>query len=164
MVIAHNVRSAYNVGAIFRVADGMGADKVYLTGYTPFPCDREKLFQTQAQKMIIKTALGAEKNIQWDKIEDLGKLLNRLKLRKVKIVALEQNSKSVHYKKFKPCFPLALIVGNEPRGIDKRILNRCDQIIEIPMHGKKNSLNVAVALAIAGYEIRGKIKTKGAGN
>lgn len=162
--MAHNIRSAYNVGAIFRVADGMGADKVYLTGYTPSPCDKEKLYQTQAQKMIAKTALGAEKNISWKKFKNPGRLISTLKAQKIKIVALEQSPGSVHYKKFKPYFPLILIVGNEPKGIDKRILNQCDQIIEIPMYGKKNSLNVAVALAIAGYEIRDKMKTKRAGN
>lgn len=156
-IILHNIRSAYNVGSIFRTADGMGAGKVYLTGYTPAPYDSE-LYQSRSHKMIGKTALGAEKNVPWEKIKNLKILLDRLKAQKIKIVALEQSQQSIDYRKFKPLFPLALIVGNEPKGINRKTLVHCDEIIEIPMRGEKNSLNVSVALAIAGYELTRRLK------
>jgi len=152
-LILHNIRSAYNVGSIFRTADGAGIKKIYLTGYSPVPADGSKIYETRAQKMLTKTALGAEKNISWEKIENLNDLIKKLKQDKFQIVALEQDNKSIGYKKFKPKFPLALIVGNEVKGIDKRILKKCDKIIEIPMRGKKKSLNVSVAAGIALYEI-----------
>lgn len=151
IIIAHNIRSAYNVGAIFRTADGMGVGKLFLTGYSPAPDQGQ--FQTQAGKMIAKTALGAEKTLAWEKRSRLGPLLEKLKATHVQIVALEQDKRSVDYRKFKPQFPIVLILGNEPRGIDQKTLKYCDQIIEIPMRGAKNSLNVSVAFGIAGYEI-----------
>ena len=157
-IILHNIRSAYNVGSMFRTADGMGVKKIYLTGYTASPYCEKDLHMTKPQKMISKTALGADEFVSWEKASQIGKLISRLKSEKIEIVALEQDKKSVNYKKFKPKFPLALIVGNEPKGIDKKILKKCDQIIEIPMKGEKKSLNVAVSIGIAGYEISSKIK------
>lgn len=151
-IIAHNIRSAYNVGAIFRTADGMGAQKLYLTGYTPYP-GNSKIYKSPAQKMIEKTALGAEKNVSWKKVRNISDLILNLKKKGFEIVALEQNEKSVNYEKLKPTFPVALIVGSEPRGISTRILKKCDKIIEIPMYGNKNSLNVSVALGVAGYQL-----------
>lgn len=151
IIIAHNIRSAYNIGAVFRTADGMGAGKLFLTGYSPAPDTGS--FQTAAGKMIAKTALGAEKSLPWEKKTRLGPLLKKLKASYVQIVALEQDKKSIDYRKFKPSFPVALILGNEPKGVDRKILQGCDVIIELPMHGAKNSLNVAVALGVAGYEI-----------
>jgi tRNA G18 (ribose-2'-O)-methylase SpoU len=151
VIIAHNIRSAYNIGAIFRTADGMGASSVFLTGYSPSP-DKGQ-FQTSAGKMIAKIALGSEKSLTWEKKSRLGPLLKKLKTEKFQIVALEQNERSADYRKLKPQFPVALILGNEPKGIDQKILKTCDRIVEIPMRGEKNSLNVAVALGVAGYEI-----------
>ncbi len=152
-LILHRIRSAYNVGAMFRTADGLGVDKIFLTGFTPTPSAKEYLFQTKAEKMLSKTALGADKYVKWEKYQNISVLIKKLKKQRVKIIALEQDDKSIDYKKFKSKFPLALLVGNEPRGIDKRILKKCDEIIEIPMKGKKKSLNVTVALGVAGYEI-----------
>lgn len=152
-LILHNIRSAYNVGSIFRTADGVGAFKVYLTGYTPAPYGGKKILMHQAEKMIAKTALGAEKHILWEKTKDIGKLIQKLKKEGVRIVAVEQSKSSVDYKKFRPKFPLALVLGNEVRGIDKKILKQCDAAIEIPMRGKKESLNVAVAAGIVMYEL-----------
>jgi len=153
IIIAHNIRSAYNIGAIFRTADGMGASRIYLTGFSPSPKKEGAIREDSFQKMIAKTALGAEKSLAWEKKVRLGPLLRKLKIEGVQIVALEQGLKSVDYRKFKPQFPVALILGNEPKGIDQKILNWCDVIVEIPMRGQKNSLNVAVALAVAGYEM-----------
>jgi len=152
-LILHRVRSAYNVGSMFRSADGIGVDKIFVTGFTQAPSKKEYVLQTKAEKMLSKTALGADKYVPWEKVQNLGKLIDKLKKENFKIVALEQNETSVDYRKFKIADKIALIVGNEPKGIDKRILKKCDSIIEIPMRGKKQSLNVAVALGIAGYKL-----------
>lgn len=153
-VIVYDVRSAYNVGAILRTADGAGASKVYLTGYTPCPYrTEEEPYSAKSQKMIAKTALGAEKSVDWEKVSDIGKLIKKLKKQKIFIAALEQCPKSVDFRKVKFKFPCALIVGNEVSGIEEKILSQCDLIASIPMRGKKESLNVSVATGIAIYEI-----------
>lgn len=152
-LILHRVRSAYNVGSIFRSADGIGVDKIFITGFTQAPSEKEYILQSKAEKMLSKTALGADGYVPWEKVQNLGKLIDKLKKENFKIVALEQNETSVDYRKFKTSEKMVLIVGNEPRGIDKRILKKCDYIVEIPMRGKKQSLNVAVALGIAGYKL-----------
>ncbi|GBD34799.1 tRNA (guanosine(18)-2'-O)-methyltransferase [bacterium HR35] len=143
--ILHNIRSAYNVGAIFRTADAVQIDKLYLTGYTPNPAKDKK---------IEKTALGAEKYVAWEAYKNISYLLKKLKKERFRIVALEQSPRSIPYYKFKPKFPLVLIVGNEVRGLNKRILAKVDAILEIPMFGKKESLNVAVAFGIVAYELK----------
>ncbi|GIW65489.1 MAG: rRNA methyltransferase [Candidatus Parcubacteria bacterium] len=143
--ILHNIRSTYNVGAIFRTADAVGIDKLYLTGYTPTPAKDKK---------IEKTALGAEKYVTWEYYQNISYLLKKLKKESFQIVALEQNEKSIPYYQFKPKFPLVLIVGNEVKGLNKKILNYADYIIEIPMFGKKESLNVAVAFGIVVYYLK----------
>ena len=153
-LIVHNIRSAYNVGSIFRTADGAGVEKIFLTGYTPEPFNKKNnIYPTVAQKMIAKTALGAEKIIQYEKKKSLPSLIKNLKSRGFKIIALEQDRKSIDYKKFKYQFPSALILGNEVGGINEKTLNLCDSIISIPMRGRKESLNVAAAAGIAMYEI-----------
>jgi tRNA G18 (ribose-2'-O)-methylase SpoU len=143
-LILHNIRSAYNVGSIFRTADAAGVKKVYLGGYTPTPTDNK----------VKKTALGAEKTVPWEYYKQTWRLLEKLEKEGVQIVALEQTKKSTDYRKFKPRFPLALVVGNEVSGLNKKILSYTDKIIEIPMYGKKESLNVAVAMGIAVYKFR----------
>jgi tRNA G18 (ribose-2'-O)-methylase SpoU len=152
-IILHRIRSAYNVGSMFRTADGVGADKIFITGYTQAPSLEKYELQTKAEKMLSKTALGADKYVDWERCRDISRLIEKLKKDGFQIVALEQDEKSVRYDKFKRKNKIALIVGNEPRGIDGRILKKCDKIMEIPMQGKKKSLNVAVALGIASYEI-----------
>jgi len=152
-IILNDIRSAYNVGAIFRTADGAGVGKIYLSGYTPYPPDKNKSHKTQADKMIEKTALGAEKNIAWEKCDNLEKLLEKLRSEKIKIVALEKTEESINISKFKAVFPIALILGNEVDGIYENILRKCDAVISIPMCGKKESLNVSVAAGIAMYDL-----------
>ena len=151
-LVLDNIRSAYNVGAIFRTADGAGVKKIYLCGYTPVPPDGKKIYKTQSDKMIEKTALGAEKKVAWEKVDDLEKLLEKLRREKVKIVALEKTGESVDLKNFQPEFPLALVVGNEVDGVAEKILEKCDAVVSIPMRGAKESLNVSVAAGIATYE------------
>ena len=151
VVVCHNIRSAYNIGSIFRTADGAGVAKIYLTGYTPAP----------PHAGIAKTALGAEKFVDWEKISKLGTALNKLKpssakasagkKEKYEIIALEQDKKSISIDSYKPKGRVALILGNEVRGLSAAVLRKCDKIIEIPMRGEKESLNVAVAFVIAVY-------------
>ena len=156
-IIAHNIRSAYNIGAIFRTADGMGANKVLLTGYSPDPHDGTKILQTSAQRMIAKTALGAEKTLPWEKREDIFEMIAELKGQGFMIVALEQDARSMDYRSVIASGSVALIVGNEPAGMEREVIATCDAVMEIPMRGQKNSLNVAVALGIAGYALYDKI-------
>lgn len=168
VLIIHNVRSAHNVGALFRTADGAGVAKIFLTGYTPRPHDvivgrvSGRRYQytslTKAEKELAKTALGAEKSMVWARVVSLKKILALLREEKYTVVGLEQSSKSMDYRKYVPSSGVALIVGNEVRGLDTRVLRECDATLEIPMRGQKNSLNVAVAAGIALYEIASTIE------
>ena len=149
ILILHNIRSVYNVGAIFRTADTAGVTKIYLTGYTPSPIDRFG----RVRKDVMKTALGAEKAVPWTYESEVHKVIKSLKSEDYKIIALEQAENSVDYKDFKPAEKTVLIIGEERYGITKDILNQCDSIIEIPMKGQKESLNVSVATGIALFRI-----------
>lgn len=152
--ILHNIRSAHNVGSMFRTCDGAGVSKIYLTHHTPTPhTSMNAKWKTRAHRDIEKTALGAEKFVPWEYRTQAGGLIAKLKNEGVQIVALEQTKYSVPYFGFVPNRPVCLIVGNEISGIPKSILKLCDEIIEIPMRGKKESLNVAVAFGIAMYRL-----------
>ena len=159
-LILHRIRSAYNVGSMFRTADGVGVDKIFVTGFTQRPSLKEYEMQTKAEKMLSKTALGADKYVEWEGARNISTVIERLKKERVQIVALEQDERSIDYRKLNSEIgkdqDVALIVGNEPKGVDKRILKKCDKIIEIPMRGQKKSLNVAVSVGVAGYEIKQK--------
>jgi len=146
VLILDNIRSLYNVGAIFRIADAANINKIYLGRITAWKYNA-------LNPKLRKTSLGAEKNISWEHYWYTFKIVDKLKKQGFQIVALEQTPKSISYRKFKPKFPLALIVGNEKRGVSPTLLKRADKIIELPMKGKKKSLNVAVATGIAVYEI-----------
>ena len=148
-VILHNIRSSYNVGSIFRSSDALGISKVYLGGYTPNP---------EKDQSICKTALGAEKYVPWETVWHTQKLITKLAQQGFTIVALEQSRKSVDLKDYMPTFPMALLVGNEVRGLSPSMLAHADHIVEISMSGKKESLNVSVAFGIAGYIISSKFK------
>jgi 23S rRNA (guanosine2251-2'-O)-methyltransferase len=151
VVILPDIRSSLNVGSIFRTADACGVDKIYLAGYTPAPIDKFG----RADKQIAKTALGAEKGIAWEKIEDVSKLLTKLKKDGFYIVAIEQAKNSIDYKKVKAKAKTAFIFGNEVVGLPKNILKKCDVVAEIPMKGDKESLNVAVSAGVAFFRILG---------
>lgn len=146
-IICDNIRSLYNVGSIFRTSDALGVNKIYLCGITGTPL----------QSGLAKVSLGAENYVKWEHKKSAASLINYLKKRGVKIVALELvKNKSVDIKKFKPKFPLALIVGNEVDGVSNNLLKKVDDIIHIPMKGQKESLNVSVACGIAIYKILNK--------
>lgn len=149
VLILPNIRSAINVGAMFRTADAIGINKIYLTGYTPRPTDKFGRIQSD----IAKSALGAETWIPWKYEEDINKVLKKLKKDKFQIVAVEQDKNSIDYRKVKVGDKVAIIMGEEVNGLDKKILKKCNVIAEIPMKGKKESLNVSVACGIALFEI-----------
>ena len=149
ILILPNIRSAINVGAIFRTADAIGIDKVYLVGCTPRPTDQ----YGRIQKDIEKSALGAETWIPWEYKKTLLPLIQSLKKQNYEIVALEQSEESIDYRKYKKHLKVVLVLGPEVDGLDEKILKNCDKIIEIPMYGKKESLNVSVAAGVALFRI-----------
>lgn len=145
----HDIRSAHNVGSMFRTADGAGVSRVILTGYTPAPVDRFK----REQKEITKTALGAEKTMPWVQ-QEIGEAIETLKKDGFTVFALEQAENAIDYHGVAGGVQkAALIVGNEVDGVPQDVLAQCDIAIEIPMHGVKESLNVSVAAGIALYEL-----------
>ncbi len=148
-VIAHNMRSLYNVGSVFRSADAFGVTKIYLTGYTGTPANLVH------KNKISKSALGADEWVPWEYDKSAGKVIKKLKAlnKKITIVGLENNTKAININKFKPVFPLVLVLGEEVGGINMGLLRQCDKVVEIPMKGKKESLNVSVAFGVAAYKI-----------
>jgi len=157
-LILHNIRSAYNVGAIFRTADGAGVSKIYLTGYSHSPSSEENQdLKSKADKMIEKTALGGEKSVPWEKCEDLFALFEKLRNEKFAVVALETAPDAIELGKFEPNSSVALVLGNEVEGLSQEILEKCDCAVSIPMRGSKGSLNVSVASGVAAYGIMEKL-------
>lgn len=165
VVILNNIRSNENVGSIFRTADSAGVSKIILCGYTPAPLDRFG----RENKGLAKASLGAEKSVAWQRFENLKKAILKLKKQKFKIIGVEQNKKSVNYKKIKNIKTknLVLVFGNEVEGLSKKDLKLCDTIAELPMGGAmvrqahhprntkigKESLNVAVCAGIVLYSL-----------
>jgi len=146
-VILHNVRSAHNVGAIFRTADAAGVNKIFLTGYTPAPIDRFG----RGRKDIAKTALGAENTVPWESVAGIHDIIARLRRDGVCVVAVEQDSRAIPCGEWRAPERTALIFGNEVDGLPEDVLADADEIIYLPMRGKKESLNVAVAAGVALY-------------
>ena len=159
-MVLDNIRSVHNVGAIFRTADAIGVSKIYLCGYTPGPLDRFGRARTDFKK----SALGAEKTVFYEHFSEIEEAIEKLKKEKFFIVGIEQDKRSVDYKKISPKKKTALVVGNEVEGLSREAINLCDQIAEIPMKGRlarnrqpddvgKESLNVSVAAGIALFGI-----------
>jgi len=144
-----NVRSAWNVGAIFRTADGLGIDKLYLCGITPTP----------EKEAVRKTSLSAEESVAWEYSRNALDTTKMLKGKGCKLIALEQDPRAVPVTQFSipDSQSSILILGNEVTGVDPELLDLCDRIVYIPMHGQKRSLNVEVAFAIAAHALRSQI-------
>lgn len=142
VVILDNVRSAFNVGSIFRTCDGAGVKKLYLCGITP---DGE-------HKKIKKTALGAEGYLDWEHVKDSLQLTTALKNEGFKVVSVEQTEQSEDYKNFSYPQKVAFIFGNEITGVDPKLIDMSDHVVDIEMNGKKNSLNVATTVGIILYK------------
>jgi tRNA G18 (ribose-2'-O)-methylase SpoU len=155
IAVLHNIRSLHNVGSMFRTADAAGVSKIYLCGITPAPTDRFGKIIPQ----FAKVALGAEKTIPWESVKSPQAILKLIKNLKnppagggYKILAVEQSKKSIPYHKFKfkhSNTKIVLIMGNEVKGLPRNILKNSDKILEIPMRGSKESLNVSVAFGVA---------------
>lgn len=153
MVLLHNIRSAHNVGAIFRTADAAGVSKIFLTGYTPTPHDRFN----RPQKEIAKTALGAEEFLPWEYAKHTPALVRKLKVSGVRIVGIEQDLGAQDYRTFASTGPTLFIFGNEVRGLSPQLRAACDDLFYIPMRGKKESLNVATTAGIILFSALGGI-------
>lgn len=146
-VLLDNLRSAWNVGSILRSADGFGFSHVYCCGITPTP----------ENEAVTKTSLGAEDTVTWSYHKDALKLVKGLKKESWKILALEEDARSVDIKTYKPPreHPRSiLIVGNEVTGVDPELLAACDHILYISMRGEKKSFNVAIAFGIAAFQLQ----------
>ncbi len=143
-IVIPKMRSLHNVGSIFRIADGMGAKKIFLCSWTGTPPAHN----------LVKVSLGAEKVIPWEHKKQAWRVIDKLKNQGVQIIGLEVTENSIDFRNFKPNFPCALVLGNECSGLDKTILKRCDYVIHLPMLGIKSSLNVSVAAGIALYYLR----------
>jgi 23S rRNA (guanosine2251-2'-O)-methyltransferase len=158
ILLAHNLRSTHNVGSLLRTADGLGLAKVFLSGYTPYPLTspdaRLPHLAKKIDAQIAKTALGAEKSLTWEHHEAIEPVISSLRSEGYAVYALEQTAGSISLPTFVAPDKLALIVGREVEGIEPEILALCDESIEIPMLGKKESFNVVQAAAMALYHCR----------
>jgi len=143
-LLAHNIRSLWNVGSFFRTCDAFNVERIYLSGYTGIP----------PRKEITKTAIGAEAHVPWEQHEDPLPLLKDLKRDGWSLVALEIAPKAAVLTDFKPSEKTCLILGHELTGVPEDILALCDDVVMIPMLGHKESLNVAVAAGVALHHLR----------
>jgi len=146
-LILPDIRSAHNVGAMFRTADGAGVSKVFLAGYSPRPIDRFG----RSQSEIEKTSLGASKTIDWEYVDNLPQLIVDLRQSGVTVVAIEQSVNSVSLADFTVPNKVAYVLGNEVDGVSEHIQQLCDVVVELPMLGEKESLNVATTAGIVLY-------------
>jgi len=144
VVVLDSVRSLYNVGSIFRTADGAMIEKLVLGGFSPHP----------PRKEIDKTALGATQTVPWEYVKSPAEAVRSWKSRGYQAVCLELTDRSVPYYEVQASdFPMCLVIGNEITGVSADALRECDRALEIPMYGMKQSLNVSVAFGIAVYEL-----------
>lgn len=153
IAVLHNIRSLHNVGSIFRTADAAGIKKLYLCGITPAPVDQFG----RVRAALAKVALGGEESVSWESVESTAGLLDRMKGHGKLIVAVEQDDRSEPYDQLRLSSTdlgrTVLVVGNEVDGLDAETLSQADHIIEIPMRGKKESLNVSVAFGVVVFEL-----------
>jgi tRNA G18 (ribose-2'-O)-methylase SpoU len=158
VLIVHDIRSTHNVGSLLRTAEGLGVEKVYLTGYTPYPIatqdSRLPHLRQKLHDQIHKTALGAEESQPWTHHEDAIALLAELRKEGYLLAALEQSASAVALPSFRPDSDIALLLGREVEGIEPALLEQTDIVLEIPMAGKKESFNVVQAAAMALYQCR----------
>ena len=142
-IIAHDIRSRENVGTLLRTADSLGVSKLWFTGYTPIPPDEK----------IQKVALGAEQSVVWEQVVDVLLVLEHLKKQRIPVFALEVTPEAIDVRGFKPPERLALLLGTETTGVPASLLEACNGVVKITQRGIKESLNVAVAAAIASWAI-----------
>lgn len=150
VVVLDHVRSSNNVGSIFRTSDAMLVRKICLCGITAVPPDKE----------IHKTALGAENTVDWEYFKTTEEAVEQLKAEGYTIIAIEQVEGSIPLRDYfpEPEEKLALIFGNEVKGVQQQVVNSCDRTIEIPQFGTKHSFNIAVSAGIVLWELYNKLK------
>ncbi len=157
-LIAHNLRSCYNVGSLLRTADGLGVKRVFLTGYTPYPIrngdTRLPHIADNVHKQIQKTALGAEELIKWSHFATIEPAIKALRNENYTVLALEQTTHSIMLSDFVLQDRIAFIVGREVEGLEPEVIKLADDSVTIPMFGKKESFNVVQAAAMALYHCR----------
>lgn len=153
VAVLDNVRSVYNVGSIFRTANAVGIEKIYLCGITPTPVDKKG----NRRKDFAKVALGAEDTVGWEHTESAPILLEKLKKEGFYSIAIEQDEHAVDYKSVSTEGKdhIAFVIGAEVEGMSAEALTSCDVVAEIPMLGTKESLNITIAFGIAIYRILG---------
>ncbi len=148
VLVLDNVLDTYNIGSFFRLADALGAQKIYLCGPVVTPPNLK----------IHRASIGTWKWIEWEHFSDTSDCLKQLKKEKYHLIACEQGKNTTNYLKTKYSFPLAIIAGSESKGISKNILKMCDQIVEIPVYGINISLNVLIATAIIAFQSLSQFK------
>lgn len=146
-VVVDNLRSLYNIGSIFRTADAVLIDKIYLCGISGAPPNKE----------IEKVALGAVHTVPFEYCKNTVEIIEKLKKEGRTIVAVELTNNSINYKNYQWKTPLALVLGNEVDGVGDKVIENCDAAVDIPMKGRANSLNVATAFAVVAYEIYSRV-------
>ncbi len=158
VVIAHNIRSAHNIGALFRTCEGLGIKKLYLSGYSPYPKrtieDRLPHTYRKLTAQIQKVSLGAEATLNWQYVQDIQSVLETLAQEKYIVAALEQTPMSQSIQNYLPPKKIAIIIGSEVSGVDPSLLKKSSIHLEIPMLGKKESFNVVEAAAMALFRFR----------
>lgn len=158
VLVLHNIRSAHNVGAMFRTGDGLGVSRIYLSGYTQAPAEKERMALREGEAALRKTALGAEYAVSWERVADPVGLLARLKGEGFSVVALESGVGGTDIARYRPLGDVALVVGHETEGVSPDLLGMSDAVVEIPMRGMKGSLNVSVAAGIALFSLAGTME------
>jgi 23S rRNA (guanosine2251-2'-O)-methyltransferase len=158
VLVAHNLRSCHNVGSLLRTAEGLGVQEVILSGYTPYPMlDGDTRLPHEAAKLhkqIQKTALGAETLQPWRHVEHINGALTELRTQGYTLAAIEQSTRSLKLPDYKTPEKIVLLVGREVEGVEPEVLAMMDNIVEIPMFGRKESFNVVQAAAMALYHCR----------
>lgn len=149
IAILDNVRSLNNIGSVFRTADAFAIEAVYLCGITAKPPHRE----------INKTALGATESVNWTYFEDTQTAVKKLKEDGWRVYAIEQTENSIMLNEFKPLSDekIALIFGHEVKGVEQKVINQCDGVIEIPQKGTKHSLNISVSAGVVIWDLVNKL-------
>lgn len=142
-LILDRVIDTYNIGSLFRLSDAIAIEKIYICGDTEYP----------PSSRIHKAAVGTEEWVPWEKMDNASDAIKELKKKGVKIIAVEQDERSVSYKSIKPQFPVAIVIGNETDGVGKEALDLADTIVELPMFGVNKSFNVWGSAAIIAYKI-----------
>ncbi len=156
-LIAHNIRSAHNIGSLMRTAEGLGVKKLFITGYSPYPRkkDDQRLphIATKLDRQIQKTSLDSQQTLDWEQIDDIFQVIKSLKNQLVPLAVLEQTKDAVEIHKFRAPEKLALLIGSEVEGVSSELIKIADYKLIIPMFGQKESFNVVQATAMALYQL-----------